>query len=128
MPYDVLLTRKDFVSKHKSPIKPPPATLSADIARQKRARESRKFSVRIRYAALGRYLISILYKKVSTNRIENYLLEPYSYRTKYTRLGRRKMLFAFDRDGDSIKGFIVANIRKVDITSERFVPKWDVEF
>lgn len=81
----------------------------------------------IREAALRNAQIIIRYVKVTTGESKRYVVAPYSYRYRKLRIGRRKMLFAYDMKDKHIKGFVLNNIRKVAITDRKFRPKWDVE-
>jgi len=89
----------------------------------------------IAMAGRNEMMIAMQYQKASQTGdpeegvTKNYVLEPYSYRFKNTKLrGRRKYLFAFDRIDDTIKAFLVKNIKQVQILPEYFAPRWEVEF
>jgi len=106
---------------------------------------SRNFRLVIRESALRQVLVMITYKKTSTDVTNKYLVEPYSYRSRKLKVGRRKMLFAYDThklpnpDSNrskaealrskkpSIKGFAMSNIKKAVITDTKFRPRWPVE-
>jgi predicted DNA-binding transcriptional regulator YafY len=81
----------------------------------------------IREGALRRSQIIIKYKKTTTGEVKRYRVAPYSYRTRILRVGRRKMLYAYDMDAKRIKSFAMRNIRNVIITDRKFRPKWPVE-
>jgi len=81
----------------------------------------------IREAALRRAQIVITYQKTTTNETKKYIVAPYSYRYRMLKVGRRKMLFAYDMKDRHIKGFALRNIRRAAITERKFVPKWVVE-
>jgi len=81
----------------------------------------------IREAALRKVQIVIRYVKTTTGESKRYVVAPYSYRYRRLRVGRRKMLFAYDMSDKHIKGFSLKNIRKVAITDRKFRPKWPIE-
>lgn len=81
----------------------------------------------IREAALRKAQIIITYKKTTTGEINKYVVAPYSYRYRKLKVGRRKMLYAYDMKDRHIKGFAIRNIRKVAITDRKFRPKWTIE-
>jgi len=81
----------------------------------------------IREAALRKVQIILRYVKVTTGESKRYVVAPYSYRYRKLRIGRRKMLFAYDMQSKHIKGFVLKNIRKVALTDRKFRPKWPIE-
>lgn len=81
----------------------------------------------IREAALRLVQIVITYRKTTTNETKKYIVFPYSYRFRRLKVGRRKMLFAYDMKERHIKGFAMRNIRNVAITDRKHRPKWPVE-
>jgi len=83
----------------------------------------------IREAALRLVQVVLTYRKITTNETKKYIVAPYSYRYRRLRVGRRKMLFAYDMKARHIKGFAIRNIRNVAITDRKFRPKkgWPVE-
>ena len=61
--------------------------------------------------------------------VKNYVLEPYSYRMKRSKLrGVKKYFFGFDSLDNTIKCFLVGNIKGVQILPEKYSPRWEVEF
>jgi len=88
---------------------------------------TRDIKVLIGQAATRLLQIEITYRKETTGEIKSYRVAPYSYRYRHLRTGIRKMFFAYDMDDKHIKGFVLRNIRKVDILKRRYSPKWDVE-
>jgi hypothetical protein len=105
----------------------------------------RNFRLVIREAALRRSMVIITYKKTTTNTTNQYLVEPYSYRTRKLKIGRRKVLYAFDTHKltntdpkrskseqerskkPSIKSFAMSNIHKAVLTDKKYTPRWTVE-
>ena len=105
----------------------------------------RNFRLVIREAALRRVMIVITYKKTTTNAVNQYLVEPYSYRTRKLKIGRRKVLYAFDTHKlpnqdpakskaekerskvPSIKSYALSNIKKAVLTDKKYHPRWTVE-
>lgn len=82
----------------------------------------------IREGALRLVQIIITYTKITDHSTHRYTVCPYSYR--YRRMAdksRKKLLFAWDVDDKHIKGFVLANIRKVALTDRKFRPRWKVE-
>ena len=106
---------------------------------------SRNFRLVIREGALRKVMVIITYKKTTSNVTNKYMVEPYSYRTKKLKIGRRKMFFAYDTHAipnpdpsksksekarsrrQSIKRFAMSNIRKAILSDKRFRPRWPVE-
>jgi len=87
----------------------------------------RNKGIAVQEAALRRVQIVIIYKKITTGEVKRYIVAPYSYRYRRLRVGRRKLLFAYDMRDRHIKGFVWNNVRKVAITDRKFRPKWPVE-
>jgi len=83
--------------------------------------------ISIREGALRRRQIIITYTKTTDNTTNKYQCNPYSYRYRRLKIGRRKMLYAWDVEDKHIKSFALSNIRNVALTDRRFVPKWRVE-
>lgn len=82
----------------------------------------------IRKAAKGKNQIEIVYTKTTTNETKTYKVAPYSYRYKKLKIGRRKMLFAYDMKEKSIKMFSIRNVKQVKVFfGQPFVPKWKIE-
>jgi len=83
----------------------------------------------IREAALRLVQIVMTYTKTTTRETKKYIVAPYSYRHRRLKIGRRKMLFAYDMKERHIKGFVVRSIRNVALTDRKFKPKhgWPVE-
>ena len=81
----------------------------------------------IRLAAINQQQMDMTYQKITTKETKHYICCPYSYRYRFLRLGRTKMLFAYDVDDKHIKGFVVKNIRKVKILDKRFRARWGIE-
>ncbi len=81
----------------------------------------------IREAALRLVQIVLTYRKTTTNETKKYIVAPYSMRHRRLKVGRRKMLFAYDMKERHIKGFAIRNVRNVAITDRKFRPKWPVE-
>jgi hypothetical protein len=81
----------------------------------------------IREGALRRVQIIISYTKITTHSTHRYIVCPYSYRYRRLRIGRKKLLFAWDVDDRHIKGFVLSNIRNVALTDKKFTPLWKVE-
>ena len=87
----------------------------------------RNVRMSIREAALRLVQIIITYHKITTNETVKRVVAPYSYRYRMLKIGRRKLLFAYDMEDKRIKGFVIGNIKKVAITDRRFRPMWPVE-
>ena len=81
----------------------------------------------IREAALRLVQIVLTYRKTTTNETKKYVVAPYSWRHRRLKVGRRKMLFAYDMKERHIKGFAIRNVRNVALTDRKFRPKWPVE-
>jgi len=81
----------------------------------------------IREAALRLVQVVLTYRKTTTNETKKYIVAPYSYRHRRLKVGRRKMLFAYDMKDRHIKGFAIRNVRNVALTDRKFRPKWPVE-
>ena len=92
-----------------------------------RTLRTRDIKVLIGQAATRLLQIEMTYKKETTGEVKKYRVAPYSYRYRHLRSGIRKMFFAYDMDDRHIKGFVLRNIRKVEILRRRYSPKWDVE-
>lgn len=76
----------------------------------------------IRAAGQLRRAITIDYEYPDGEETRTYKLHPYSYRD-----GGRKF-FGFDATAKSIKAFDTTRIIRAEQSSERFIPKWPVEF
>jgi predicted DNA-binding transcriptional regulator YafY len=87
----------------------------------------RNKAIAVQEAALRLVQIVIIYKKITTGEVKRYVVAPYSYRYRRLRIGRRKVLYAYDMRDRHIKSFVWNNIRKVAITDRKFRPKWPVE-
>lgn len=87
----------------------------------------RNIRLAIQEAALRLVQIVITYRKITTGEVKKYIVAPYSYRYRRTRIGRRKMLFAYDMRDKHIKGYVMKNIRKAALTDRKFRPKWQIE-
>jgi hypothetical protein len=87
----------------------------------------RNVRMSIREGALRLVQIIITYTKITTGETKRYVVAPYSYRYRKLRIGVRKMLFAYDMADKHIKGFVLANIKRVALTDRKFRPKWPVE-
>jgi predicted DNA-binding transcriptional regulator YafY len=83
--------------------------------------------ITIREGALRLVQVIITYTKETTGETKKYTVAPYSYRYRRLKLGRRKMLYAYDMDEQKIKSFVLNNIRNVALTDRKFSPKWRVE-
>ena len=81
----------------------------------------------ILHAAEEKKQLKLRYKK-RTGEIKTYVVNPYSYRYKFSpRGGRQRMLFAYDVKDKHIKGFYVKNLLKVQKLSRTFRPIWPIE-
>lgn len=98
--------------------------------------EGSLFSIRnkriaIREAALRRVGCIITYKKLNTGEVKKYFVNPYSFRFRKLKIGRRKVLYAQDRNDvrgrGEIKSFVMTGIRQVAITDRKFIPRWKIE-
>lgn len=87
----------------------------------------RNVNLAIRESALRKHQMVITYRKTTTKDTKKYVVAPYSYRFKKLKVGRRKMLFAYDMDSKHIKGFALREIQKVALSDRRFTPKWPIE-
>ena len=87
----------------------------------------RSVRMAIRESANRRLQVEITYRKITTDEVVKRTVCVYSYRYRRTRIGLRKMLFAYDMDDRHIKGFVLGNIRRVEILKKKFVPKWEIE-
>jgi len=90
------------------------------------------FSIRnkrlgIKQGAVELKWLRIRYKKTTTGQTKWYKVAPYSYRTRRLKVGRRKMLYAYDEKDRHIKSFALRNIKNVKVTNEDFSAKWPVE-
>lgn len=82
----------------------------------------------ILHAAKEKKQLRIRYKKATTNEIKTYIVNPYSYRWKFSEKGGRyRMLFAYDITDKHIKGFYLRNMLKVEKLSRTFRPMWPIE-
>ena len=81
----------------------------------------------IREAALRRVQIVITYRKITTGEIKKYVVAPYEWKNRILKVGRRKMLWAYDMEDRHIKSFVQRNIRNVALTNRKYVPKWPVK-
>lgn len=105
--------------KQKDPEYSKPVTYGALLKRDHR--------LLIRIAAINHQQIDLTYTKITTKETKHYTCCPYSYRYRFLRMGRTKLMFAYDVDDKHIKGFVVKNIRKVKILEKHFRPKWEIE-
>jgi predicted DNA-binding transcriptional regulator YafY len=87
----------------------------------------REKRIRIREAAQKLHQVILTYTKETTGETKKYRVAPYSYRYRRLKVGRRKLLFAWDMDDEKIKGFVLRNIKHVEPTTKRFQPRWRVE-
>ena len=71
--------------------------------------------------------VQMRYQKVTTGETKDYRIAPYSYRYRRLKTGIRKLLFAYDMDDRHIKGFVLRNIRKTDMLTRKYKPRWPVE-
>lgn len=117
--------RQQFVESQSS-VKRKPKQNSAG-RRDATVFNSRNYRLGIRKGASKKRLLKIRYVKTSTDEQKTYIIEPYSYRYRYTRNGLRKMLFAHDVNDGHIKGFVLRMIKGVEILDNKFKPKWRVE-
>jgi predicted DNA-binding transcriptional regulator YafY len=122
------INREEFIRKmvEKAPRRKPVR------ARVPAGRRGTLFAIRnkrlaIREGALRKVQIVITYVKTTTRERKDYVVAPYSWRYRRLRVGRRKMLFAYDMKDKHIKGFALRNIRNVAITDRKYRPKWPVE-
>ena len=81
----------------------------------------------IREAALRRVQVILTYDKITTKTRVKRIVCIYSYRYRRTRIGLKKMLFAYDPAEKHIKGFVLNNIKNVAITDRKFSPIWKIE-
>ena len=88
---------------------------------------SRDHRLLIRQAAINQLQMDMTYHKLTTNETNHYIVCPYSYRYRRLKVGRRKMLYAYDIQDRHIKGFAVSRIKKIDILKKRFSPMWEIE-
>jgi predicted DNA-binding transcriptional regulator YafY len=93
----------------------------------KTLKHGRDMKLIIRRAATGLFQIQMSYKKDTTGETKSYRVAPYSYRYRFSKKVRKRMLFAYDMDDKHIKGFVVRNILKVNVLEKKFRPKWPVE-
>jgi len=87
----------------------------------------RNVRMAIREGALRRVQIIITYLKITTGDTVRRTVCPYSFRYRKLRIGRRKMLYAYDMDDGHIKSFVLGNIKRVALSDRRFAPKWRIE-
>lgn len=87
--------------------------------------------IAIREAALRRVGCIITYEKINTGEVKKYFVNPYSYKFRKLKKGRRKVLYAQDRKDPrgktEIKSFVLANIKQVAVTDRKFIPRWKIE-
>jgi hypothetical protein len=89
---------------------------------------ARKRRIGIFAAAKGFKNMIIKYKKTTTGEVKEYKVAPYSYRYRRLKVGRRRMLFAYDHKDRHIKGFALRNILQVTVLPRsKFNPIWPVE-
>lgn len=82
----------------------------------------------LQIAAIGERVMTIRYTKITTGETKSYDVEPYSFRTEHTRVGVRRMLYAYDVNEGTIKKFVFANISDADFDPDRkYTPRWEVE-
>lgn len=79
------------------------------------------------WAARNQYYVHINYTRVTDGENGNYIVEPYSYRIRMTRIGPRLMLFAHHGAHRSIHGFIFKRIHSVRLSRKKFRPRWPIE-
>ena len=97
--------------------------------RNYRTRHQRNILSLIQQYARARRTVVITYLKVTTGEVVTREIEPYSIRFKMTRNGRRRYLYgSCGTHGGQIHSFIIENIQQVRGTSNRFAPRWEVEF
>ena len=87
----------------------------------------RNVRMAIREGALRRVQIIITYLKITTGETVRRVVNPYSWRVRKLRIGRRKMLYAYDVDDRHIKSFVLGNIKRVALSDRKFRPMWVVE-
>jgi len=93
----------------------------------KRYRSTRGVMTEIRRAATFRVKLRIWYDKLTTGESVMRLVEPYSFRFKNTRLGRRKVLYGYHGRKRTIKMFVLNNIKGAERTRQTFEPRWRIE-
>jgi predicted DNA-binding transcriptional regulator YafY len=87
---------------------------------------SRNKRLAIREAALRNAQLVITYTKTTTNETKKYVVAPYEFKYLRLKVGRRKMLYAYDMKAKHIKSFALRNVKKVAITDRKFRPKWPI--
>jgi len=87
---------------------------------------SRNKRMTIREAALRGVQVIITYTKTTTNETKKYIVAVYEFKYLRLKVGRRKMLYAYDMQAKHIKSFALRNIKKVALTDRKFVPKWPI--
>lgn len=129
MPRDIkerVRRREDFIQKMEQKARRrKPTRTRAKITRTMFAIRNKR--VAIREGALRRSEIIITYVKITTGERKKYVVAPYSYRYKRLKVGRRKMLYAYDMKDKRIKGFSIRNIKNVALTDRKYRPKWKIE-
>ena len=50
-------------------------------------------------------------------------VEPYSYRVK----GKQKLFYGFDIGKNDTRSFYLLNMHNIEITNNKYVPRWEVE-
>lgn len=81
----------------------------------------------IREAALRRVQIVLTYKKITTGEVKKYIVAPYEWKNRVLKVGRRKVLWAYDMEAKRIKSFVLRSVRNVALTNRKFRPKWPVK-
>jgi len=127
---DVIKQELDLLSwiaeqEKKAPRRRPARTGKAPAAGTLFAKRNKLIG--IREGALRLVHIIITYKKTTTGETKKYVVDPYSYRYRRLKVGRRKMLYAWDTKDRHTKSFALRNIQKVALTDRKFRPKWPVE-
>jgi len=103
----------------------------------------RNVRLAIREAARRGVKVRIVYKKIGDDKATKiYLVDPYAFRFRKTRVGFRKMFFAFDdekmrhqRGADAkrhkgqgtIKMFVLNQILNTQVTNQKYRRRWAVQ-
>lgn len=131
MPFDIMnklnekVDRKQFIKNIK---KENVKKLPMQKNKKKNVFKRNEIRMAIRKAAKDKKQIEIIYKKTTTGEVKTYKVAPYSYRFKKLKIGRRKMLFAYDMKEKTIKMFSIRNVRQVKVLfGQPYQPKWKIE-
>ena len=93
------------------------------------SKRSKKLHQTIREAAGKQHKIRMAYRRVQDNELNEYVVEPYSYRFENSRLapGKWRYLYAYHGKHRKIHKFLFRRIRTIDKTKRKYDARWQVE-